>query len=159
MNIEKLDIGIKDLVVSLNEIPFVETIESCSGHLEDELKVLYEGKNYLVKAHPRMKFMRLGALLFNVNEKHEKCNYFLYEVEKLSNKYKFVKYFENKGHQCFFLEHYDLTDYQLVNNNDSVITYVKKCHQVDKEDGIKRINEFNLIWQDFLEIANKYVNL
>ncbi|MDD4353643.1 MAG: hypothetical protein PHN56_04245 [Candidatus Nanoarchaeia archaeon] len=90
MELAQIDNEIRELVAVLNCIPYVSTIESCSGHLEDKLNVYYKEKNIEVKSDKGMKFIKYGAMLFNTDSKYESCTKFLNEVEDLKKKYDFA---------------------------------------------------------------------
>ncbi|MBT5021380.1 hypothetical protein HOK51_01645 [Candidatus Woesearchaeota archaeon] len=153
-----LDLGIEQLVHTLNKIPFITTQASCEGHLAD--------KCFGVYAEPNRKMLYGGDMIFKVNSDNPKANDFLDELKSLEQKYHFVDLDEHhcgnpdcsiEDSMCFVFDQHDLTQIHTLTDEDDLKTSMKKSFQVKPADGIQRIKEYASVWKEFLEIANKYL--
>jgi len=150
----KIDEGVRDLVHILNDIPFVETVASCEGHLRFDCG--FPG------IHPDKGcgFLYDGNMLFNMDESHPESKDFIKDVKRLENKYCFVDFAspdDDIDYYTLFVDQSDLTQEDTINDNDSFKTMIRKRHQVPIEVGEKRVKDYKQVWSDFIEIAKKYV--
>jgi hypothetical protein len=150
----KIDEGVRDLVHILNDIPFVETVASCEGHLRFDCGFpgIYPDKG--------CGFLYDGSMLFNMDESHPESKNFIKDVKNLENKYCFVDFAGPDGDvDCYslFVDPSDLTQEKMINDNDSFRKTICKQYQVPIAVGEKRVKEYKQVWSDFLEIAKKYV--
>lgn len=169
INYNRIDNGIKDLVYTLYQIPFINPIENlinpiedfmCEGHLRD----VASGEFIPDAGH---KFIFSGSVGFFVDESYPNAKCFLDEVRRLKQKYHF---FDLKQHHCgegkdcsiedtynVRLDYSDLTPPETIHDRDNLETMTKKEHQVEISIGEQRIAEYQQAWSDFLVIARKYL--
>lgn len=156
----EIDKGIRELVFTLNKIPYIATQSSCEGHLKD-----YSMESFFPdKGH---KFLYGGDIIFKIDKKNPKSAEFLRDVQKLKDKHSFFDLKEHhcgdkncgmEGSQIISLTNEDLISSQIIDDKNNLETIVKKMHQVKTSAGKQRLSHYQEIWDDFLEIAEKYLN-
>ena len=161
INYAKMDDGIKDLVYTLDQIPFITLTEDiiCEGHLRD-------GVSYKLKSDKGFKFIFSGDLGFFVDGFYTNAENFLDEIISLKQKYHFLDLHQ---HHCedscriedayiISLDYSDLTHPESIVDSDDLETRMKKRHQVEISVGQQRIREYKEAWLDILIIAKKYAD-
>ena len=151
-----IDDGIKDLVRTLNDIPFVETINSCEGHLRTVFpyEQIYPDKGDI--------FLTQGCMLFTIDEEHSKAQDLIDDLNSLADKYAFTKFNPNNPEEdeeknfFFYMDGHDLRTYEERPDRGVVENHMRSLYQVPKEAGEKRKQEYDAVWDEFLEIAKDY---
>jgi hypothetical protein len=127
-----IDNGIVDLVRRLNEIDFVGTLTSCSGHVRDNFRDIFSKDGFC--------FLCPGFLEIEVL-KDKKSREFIRKLKSLDfrNGVVHLDYDVYEGGYGFVLD---------LNHNVSV--------QVERSYGEHRVLEYNRFWKDLFDIANRF---
>lgn len=153
-----IDEGIRDLVRTLNRIPFVATSSSCEWHLTDYMHQI---------ATPDIGhiFLDSGHIFFNLDKRYKQGGPFLGEVRRLAASYPFAELTEHhcseshcdiEGHQMFTVYPKVLTPHEIAREDNTLEIRLKRFYQLELKAAQKRVVEYNRVWCDFLEIAKKY---
>ncbi len=165
INYANIDPGIRDIVYALNErIPFTTTGPegfggSCEGHLEDKLEITG------LVPEPGHKFIHHGHIIFGIDTTHPKAVPLLQDLNILSKRYDFA-YFQShacgnvecliEGWRSLDLYTGDITREMEISDDDPDEVAIRKRHQVRENLGQNRIEKFQQVWKEVMEVLEKY---
>ena|GEM_PF-3683399 len=160
INYTKIDSLIRDLIYTLNKIPFLRTVKSRAGYMADEVKTMLgrvlpdkedeKGDEYC--------FVSSGYVLFDIVDIFDPgARLFLDDVKKLVADYSFASLIEEKDHKKVVLSASDLTRVDKIKEDDDLVTKIKKEQQAKKHLAKKRMSLFMEFRDGLADIAKKYI--
>jgi len=152
--------GIRDLVRQMNEVPFVDTVSSCEGHVGD---TIFKGAS----PDPGFTFINGGHIAFDANPSHVGSEGFMREVGELAksrsfSSFKDVEVGKERLHVVGFDTSpagghvSDLVRKQLIEDLDSNEVRLRKSLQVERSAAMQRKEEYQQFWAEMETIARKY---
>ena len=171
INYANIDSSIRIMVQEMNKIPFVRTLKSRAGRLDDMLLRDIQGEEPFSKEEwalpPEEKkiaakpedgniMITKGYVNFTVRA-HPQARDFLLDLKELASKYSFAVLDCVDKKWSFTLDCNDLTHEHEVEENDDYTVRNKKQHEADEEKAKKRITKFQEIRDKVMKIVEKYV--
>jgi len=152
--------GVRSLVREMNNIPFIETVSSCEGHV---------GQDIFKDARPDEghTFITGGHVAFDVLPGSLKAEGFLGEVSDLSNRAGFSSFKEvGFGKESVFMVNFDTTHVgghvsdlvseRKIEESDSDEVRLRKSFQVEAKAARERKEKYVEFWGEMEKIARKY---
>ncbi|MBW2973937.1 hypothetical protein KY346_06125 [Candidatus Woesearchaeota archaeon] len=160
INYTNIDSLVRDLIYTLNKIPFLRTVKSRAGYLKEKTTTIM-GSVYPDKEDEKGDeycFVSGGHVLFDIVDIFDSnARLFLDDVKKLVADYPFASLDEEDGHKKITLSVADLTRADEVKEDDDLVTKIKKEQQTKKHLAQTRMEQFRAFKDGLAEIAKKYV--
>ncbi len=160
MDYGMIEPGIRELVKQMNEVPFVETVSSCEGHLGD--KIFKDAS-----PDPGFTFISGGHIAFDLKPGHPDSDKFMREIGELAGSRSFSSLKDVEfGMETLHVVGFDtsptgghvsnLVRKQMIEDMDSNEVRLRKSLQVERVAAAERKEEYQKFWAEMSGIAKKY---
>ncbi len=158
LNLEDVDPGIRDLVVAINELPFVETLSSYEGNVKSYTgrAERYGAREIGRDGRKHIYFMN-GYLTFQTDDSNMSAPLFIGQVEDLANQYHFAHF--RPKHATTPEEYNYKYEFKFPLGTGSEYALELTANDIDYGDSPAfqgRKQDFNAVWKEFARICRDY---